>query len=81
MPFSKNTPFISKGKQGLNTAIEASTHYDGALVLPYTTDKAGAVNTIIPEGVPVHLATDGEVEIHTGALPILGMVILSILLN
>lgn len=75
MPFVKNTPFISKGTQSLNPAIEASSKYDGNLTLPYTTDQ-DAGNTIIPEGVGVHLASSGEVQIHDGTLPLLGMVVL-----
>lgn len=75
MPFPKNTPYISKGNQSLNPAIEASSKYDGRLTLPYTTDQASG-NTIIPEGVGVHLGADGEVEIHDGSAPLLGMVVL-----
>ena len=74
--FPKNTPFISRGKQNNVPTIVASTEYNGALVLPYQTNQAGNTNLIIPEGVPVHLATDGEVEIHDGTLPLLGVTVL-----
>jgi hypothetical protein len=74
--FPKNTPFISRGKQSIETTIVASTEYDGALILPYQTNQANSTNLIIPEGVPVHLAADGEVEIHDGSLPLLGVTVL-----
>ncbi len=73
MPFPVNKAFVSKGNQGKQPAIEAGK-FQGRLYLPRTTDQDGG-NTIIPEGVGVHLAADGEVEIHDGSLPLYGLVI------
>jgi hypothetical protein len=73
--FANNTPFISKGKTGeVPVIVIKPIAYD--VVLPYQTNQASG-NLILPEGAAVSLDTDREVILHTGAKPLLGVVVVS----
>lgn len=74
--FPNNKPYISVGKTGEVPVITFKPiSYD--VVLPFQTNQAGSVNLILPEGAAVSLDTDNEVILHTGAKPVLGIVVVS----
>jgi hypothetical protein len=74
--FPNNTPYVSVGKTGLVPVITFKPRmYD--VVVPFQTNQAGSVNLILPEGAAVSLDTDNEVILHTGAKPVLGIVVVS----
>lgn len=73
--FPQNNPYISVGKTGAVPVITFKPRaYD--VVVPFQTNQAGG-NLILPEGAAVSLDTDNEVILHTGAKPLLGVVVVS----
>ena len=73
--FPNNKPYISVGKTGEVPVSTFKTRaYD--VVVPFQTNQAGG-NLILPEYAAVSLDTDNEVILHTGAKPLLGVVVVS----